>query len=137
MDFVVANWYLFLALAVVVAALLWPLLAEQFLGVQRIAPAETVRLMNHEKGVVVDVCEPKEFEAGHIPGAVSAPLSSFKDRIPGLEKYKDRPVIVSCAHGNRSAKGAATLRRLGFSRVYMLAGGLSAWQRDNLPVGKG
>jgi rhodanese-related sulfurtransferase len=137
MDFVLANWHLFLALAVVVVALLWGPITQRMLGVNSLAAAEAVRLMNHENGVVVDVCETSEFREGHIPGAVNAPLSALKDRMSDIEKYKDRPVIVSCRHGNRSVRGALWLRRHGFARVYSLAGGLSAWQRENLPLGKG
>jgi rhodanese-related sulfurtransferase len=46
-------------------------------------------------------------------------------------------VIVSCRSGNRSLRGAIVLRKRGFERVYSLNGGLTAWQRDNLPLAKG
>ncbi|MDH3562010.1 MAG: rhodanese-like domain-containing protein, partial [Gammaproteobacteria bacterium] len=81
-------------------------------------------------------CEPKEFSTGHIPNAVNLPLSSLKNRLPDLQKYKDKPIIVSCRTGNRSLKGAVILRKHGFATVYTLAGGLQGWERDNLPVEK-
>jgi rhodanese-related sulfurtransferase len=53
-----------------------------------------------------------------------------------LEKHKNKPIIVSCRSGNRSLKGAVILRKHGFATVYNLAGGLQAWERDNLPLEK-
>lgn len=137
MSFVIANWYLFLALAVVLALLGGTTLLPRLYGIRTLNSAEAVRLMNQEQGMVVDVCEASEFKGGHIPNAVSAPLSGLKSQLVSLEKYRSRPVIVTCRSGNRSVRGAMLLRKQGFQRVYSLSGGLSAWQRDNLPVETG
>lgn len=136
MQFALNNWPLFLALAVVLGLLLGTSLLPIFYGVKTLSVAEAVRLMNHEQGVVVDVCEPVEYRSGHIPNAINAPLSSIKTHLGSIEKHKNRPMIVSCRSGNRSVKGAMLLRKHGFERVYSLSGGLTAWQRDNLPVAK-
>jgi rhodanese-related sulfurtransferase len=137
MDFVVANWHLFLALAVVLVLLAGTTLLPRLYGVRSLTSAEAVRLMNQDQGVVVDVCEAGEFKGGHIPHAVSAPLSALANHLGALEKYRQRPVIVSCRSGNRSLRGAIQLRKQGFERVYSLRGGLDAWRRDNLPVETG
>jgi len=137
MDFVITNWFLFLALAVVLALLAGTALLPRLYGIRTLNTAEAVRLMNQEQGVVVDVCEAGEFKGGHIPNAVSVPLSGLKNHAGQLEKYRQRPLIVSCRSGNRSVRGAIQLRKLGFARVYSLGGGLTAWQRDNLPVDMG
>jgi rhodanese-related sulfurtransferase len=137
MQFVLNNWYLFLALAVVLGLLIGTSLLPVFYGVKTLTVAEAVRLMNHEQGVVVDVCEPAEYRGGHIPNAISAPLSSLRSQLGAIDKHRNRPVIVSCRSGNRSVKGALLLRKHGFERVYSLGGGLMAWQRDNLPLSRG
>ena len=137
MNFVIANWYLFLALAVVLALLGGTMLLPRLYGIRTLNTAEAVRLMNQEQGVVVDVCEAAEFKGGHIPHAVSAPLSGLKGHLGALEKYRARPLIVTCRSGNRSVRGAILLHKQGFTRVYSLGGGLAAWQRDNLPVETG
>jgi rhodanese-related sulfurtransferase len=136
MSFVLKNWYLFLALGVVLFLLVAPWVRQRVAGIRSLAPAEAVQLINRENGVVVDVCEPQEFTAGHIVRALNVPLSAFKTRTAELEKYRDRPVILSCRSGNRSLKAAFVLRRAGFPKVYSLAGGLAAWQNANLPVEK-
>jgi rhodanese-related sulfurtransferase len=135
-QFVVENWYLFVALGVILFLLAAGPISQQMHGIKNANAALTVQLLNRENGVVVDVSEPKEFSAGHIPNAANLPLSSLKNRLPELAKYKDNPIIVSCRSGNRSLKGAIMLRKHGFATVYNLAGGLQGWERDNLPVEK-
>jgi rhodanese-related sulfurtransferase len=137
MQFVLNNWHLFVALGVVLGLLASTALMPRLYGIKSLNVAEAVRLINHEQGVVVDVCEPAEYRGGHIPNAISAPLSAIKTSLGVIDKHKGRPVIVACRSGNRSIKGAILLRKHGFERVYSLSGGLMAWQRDNLPLAKG
>lgn len=136
MSFVIKNWYLFLALGVVLYLLVVPLLRQRLAGIRSLAPAEAIHLINREGGVVVDVCEAQEYAAGHIARALNVPLSNLPARVPELEKYRDRPVILACRSGNRSLKAAFLLHRAGFAKVHSLAGGLHAWQNANLPVEK-
>lgn len=105
-------------------------------GYGQIGPGEAVRMINHDKAVVVDVREPKEHEGGHIVNSVHIPLSNLDDQIKKLEKYKKRPVIVYCRTGQRSASACARLQKHGFESVRNLRGGISAWQRDNLPLAR-
>ncbi|OGI49660.1 MAG: hypothetical protein A3E57_01100 [Candidatus Muproteobacteria bacterium RIFCSPHIGHO2_12_FULL_60_33] len=135
-QFVINNWYLFVALGVILFLLAVGPISQRMYGIRNANAAQTVQLLNRENGVVVDVCEPKEFSAGHVPNAINLPLSSLKDRLRDLDKYKAKPVIVSCRSGNRSLKGAVLLRKHGFATVYNLSGGLLAWEKDNLPVEK-
>lgn len=135
-QFVINNWYLFVALGVILFLLAVGPISQQIYGIKNANAAQTVQLLNRENAVVVDVREPKEFSAGHIPNAINLPLSSLKDRLRDLDKYKNKPVIMSCRSGNRSQKGAVILRKHGFPTVYNLSGGLLAWERDNLPVEK-
>ena len=136
MQLVIHNWYLFVALGVILFLLAAGPISQRLHGIKNTNAAQAIQLLNRGGGVVVDVCEPKEFMDGHIPNAMNLPLSSLKDRWRDLERYKDKPIIVSCRSGNRSVKGAVLLRKHGFPTVYSLAGGLLAWQRDNLPLEK-
>jgi len=136
MQLVIHNWYLFVALGVILFLLAAGPISQRLYGIKNANVAQAIQLLNREGGVVVDVCEPKEFMGGHIPNAKNLPLSSLKDRWRDLERYKDKPIIVSCRSGNRSVKGAVILRKHGFPAVYSLSGGLLAWQRDNLPLEK-
>ncbi|MEK7666350.1 MAG: rhodanese-like domain-containing protein, partial [Pseudomonadota bacterium] len=77
MQFIVNNWYLILGIVVVLAMLAWGPLTQLLHGVQHVTTAEAIRLLNHEKGVLVDVREPDEYRGGHIPNALNLPLSGL------------------------------------------------------------
>ncbi|PWW47819.1 rhodanese-related sulfurtransferase [Melaminivora alkalimesophila] len=135
MNFILDNWYLiFLALASG-AMLLVPTLRGA--GAGGLSAAQAVQLMNREKAVVIDVCEPGEYAAGHVRGAKNVPLAQLQERLPQVVKNKSVPVILVCAKGARAARAAALARALGYERAQPLAGGLAAWREASLPVEKG
>jgi adenylyltransferase/sulfurtransferase len=76
--------------------------------------------------LLVDVREPEETRHGIIPGARRIPLGKLLERIGEL-RDEEKPVVVYCAVGNRSAHAAVNLRDRGVRRVYNLAGGIQAW----------
>lgn len=99
----------------------------------RLTPMQATLLINQEGAVAVDVRSDSEYQSGHLPGALFVPL----ERIPGdkaLEKLTDRPIILYCESGARSAVAVKRLRRAGFTRVYHLVGGLIEWRKANLPL---
>ena len=81
--------------------------------------------------VVVDVREPVEYVAGHVPGAVLIPMGQLPTRLSEIPK--GYPVHVICASGNRSAAMTRFLVRAGFD-AYSVAGGTSAWSRAGRPL---
>lgn len=135
-DFAIKYWYLFVALFVVLALLALGPLTNVLHGIKDVNAWNAVQLINHESAIVVDVCEPHEFKTGHIPQAINIPLAGLPGRVKELEKHKNKPILISCKTGNRSSRGAVILRKHGFEKVYTLAGGLVAWEKDNLPVEK-
>lgn len=115
------------------AMLLWPLV-RRTTGGPWVNPARATELINREDAVVLDVREPGEYGTGHILAAKNVPVARLE--AAELGKRKDRPLIVYCDGGERSAKAAAALKRLGFTRVVNLSGGLAAWAQAGLPVEK-
>jgi rhodanese-related sulfurtransferase/rubrerythrin len=75
---------------------------------------------------LLDVRQPKEYEAGHLAGAILIPIKELPERLGELEKEK--PVIVYCAVGGRSKAAAQLLAGKDFASVYNMAGGIKAWQ---------
>lgn len=134
MQFVINNWYLFAALVVILAMLFAGPIRQSLSGVGSVAIAQAVQLINRESGVIVDVREPAEYEAGHIPRAINIPLGALDQRLKELDKYKQRPVILCCRSGQRSGQAAVALRKHGFISVHNLNGGLLAWEKENLPT---
>lgn len=78
--------------------------------------------------IVLDVRTPAEFTEGHLPGAVNIDVSSpdFATRIASLDKAA--PYAVYCRSGNRSAAAVQAMQGQGFTGMYHLGGGISAWQ---------
>jgi rhodanese-related sulfurtransferase len=98
---------------------------------------EAERRLREDPGqpLLVDVREPSEFETVRAPGAVLVPMSSFAARAGELPK--DRPLMVVCHLGGRSAAAAGYLIRSGWSDVVNVTGGMDAWERGGLPVRRG
>jgi rhodanese-related sulfurtransferase len=84
-----------------------------------------------EGALVLDVREPEEYRAGHVPGARLAPLSILAAAVG--EVPKGRPVYVICASGNRSQYGAERLAAVGADAV-SVAGGTNGWARTGRPL---
>ncbi len=135
MSFFIENWYLFVLAAVSGGLLLWPVLTGAKAG-GGVSVTDAVNLINREKAVVVDVCEPAEFAAGHVTNARNVPLASIAAGVKGLPTNKTLPLIVVCASGARAGNAAAKLRELGFEQTHVLAGGLKAWREANMPIEK-
>lgn len=135
MKFIVDNWML-IAIAVASGSLLlWPVL--QGAAMAGLDPAGAVQLINREKGVVIDVCEPAEFAAGHVGGARNIPLGELESKLAGAVKNKALPLILVCQSGARSARAVAIAKKLGYEQAQSLGGGLASWRAANLPVEKG
>jgi rhodanese-related sulfurtransferase len=133
LNFLLDNWMLVLMAVTSGGLLLWPALQGGRGG--GIDTAEAVRLINREKAVLLDVCEPAEFAAGHAAGARNVPLGALEGA-KGLPTNKALPVIVLCASGARAGRAAALLRKAGYEHAVALSGGLAAWREASLPVEK-
>lgn len=87
--------------------------------------------------LILDVREPEEYAAGHLPGAVNIPRGVVEFRIethPIFQGKKDAGIIVYCQSGLRSALAADILQQLGWSGTVSMAGGFKAWSEGGLPV---
>ena len=101
-----------------------------------VEPTEAVLLINREKAVLIDVCEPAEYAQGHAMGSKNIPLGQLESQLPLLVKNKSLPVILVCQVGGRASRAAAQAKKLGYERAQALSGGLKAWREASLPVEK-
>ena len=84
---------------------------------------------------ILDVREPSEWTQFHIPGATLIPLGDLPKRLN--EVPKDQEVVVVCRTGNRSAEGRDILLNAGYKKVTSMAGGVTQWQSQGLPIATG
>ena len=105
------------------------------LSAQEIAPREALAAID-SGALLLDVREAAELVVIRygVEDRLDIPLSELATRIEEIPR--DRPVIVACAVGGRSARAIQLLTDAGFTNLTNLTGGLQAWQAANLPVDK-
>lgn len=99
---------------------------------QEISAQDLAAMLDAGTAIVVDVREPDEFAAGHVPGAVNLPLSAFTpDAVPALD---GRQVVLNCLGGKRSGMALDKCAAAQAAIDTHLAGGFNAWAEAGLPV---
>ena len=131
------NPMLALALAGITVAIVYTELARVFRGFKGLRPAELTALINREDALVVDLRPAAEFEKGHIPGSKNVQMAQFDPENKALAGAKSLPVVAVCRTGMTAVDAAKRLRKAGFEKVFLLDGGIDAWQRADLPLAKG
>lgn len=133
MEFVQDNLLLVIAAAASGIMLLWSFFGNRVSGISEVNTLEATRLMNDE-ALMLDVRDDNEWAVGRLPNAMHIRLAELSKRISELEKYKDKPIVVYCRSGHRSARACALLKKSGFANPNNLAGGIVAWEQANLPI---
>jgi len=131
---------LVLGFAFVAAAQESPPTAQELLKqaqahITEVTPDQVKAAMDKGEGaVILDVREPEEYEAGHLPGAILIPLEVLKSKIRKQVPDTSTTVYAYCRGGGRSAMATWRLQRLGFTNVSSMAGGYLAWVEAGYPV---
>jgi rhodanese-related sulfurtransferase len=86
---------------------------------------------------VLDLRAQAAFQEGHINGARHFDAAQIAGAGDALKKYKERPLIVYCERGTAAAATVRALAQQGFTKVFNLRGGITAWRADNLPLARG
>lgn len=135
MQFLHQNWLLVSVAIASGSMLVWSFIGSKLSGIEEADTLKATRLYNDD-ALVLDVREDKEYASGHIPRAKHIPLGQLAGRIKELDKFKGKPILVTCRSGQRSARACGMLKKAGFETVYNQAGGIIAWERANLPIVK-
>ena len=104
-------------------------------AIEHVDAATAADRLQRGAATVLDVRSDAEYEAGHVPGARHIPLGELRRQLETLAP--DRPIVVHCQGGARSAIGASLLDAAGFPHVSNLAGGFNEWTEEGLPVEEG
>ncbi len=133
MKFLIDNWMLISLALSSGGLLLWHTMQKSTGG--GVGTAEAVRLINREKGVLIDVSEPAEFAAGHAAGARNIPFGSVEGS-KDLPSNKALPLLLICPTGARAGRAAGLLRKAGLEKAVSVSGGNAAWREAQLPMEK-
>jgi rhodanese-related sulfurtransferase len=123
---------IFLILAGVIAL---PRLQQGQAGLPMEVTVEQAHQLREDGAFVLDVRQPDEWAATHIPGATLIPLDQLETRLS--EVPKDQQVLVYCRSGNRSKEGRDILLKAGFDQVTSMAGGIKEWTAAEYPTESG
>ncbi len=129
-TFVSEQWILVSILLVLIYLLA---ITEGVKGGKLLTTHEITRLLNANEAILVDIRDKKEFEAGHIVGALHIPQSKVAERKAELEKSKDKIIIVADKIGQHASAVGKLLRQEGFD-VRRIRGGMMEWKTRNLPL---
>jgi rhodanese-related sulfurtransferase len=120
-----------------VVMLIYSFLSPMLSKTKRVNNHQATLLINKEDAIVLDIRAAKDFKAGHIIGSKQLKPEEIREgKFTKLEKNKEQPIIVVCAMGNLAAGTASKMVKAGFPNVYVLSGGMSAWQGASLPLSK-
>jgi len=133
-KFILDNWMLIAVALSAATMLMMPMIKG--VGQGALTPDGAVQLINREKAVVIDICEPNEFAVGHVIGAKNIPLGQLEGKLASTVKNKALPLILVCQSGARSSRALGIAKKLGYENAQSLSGGLGAWRSVNLPVEK-
>lgn len=97
-----------------------------------------------QESCLIDIREPNEFAAGHVEGAVNMPRGVLEMQLGNhplvagqsnpLLKLAEKDIYLICRSGSRTVLAAESLQRMGFDKVYSVAGGMIAWEQAGLAV---
>ena len=135
-EFAGRHPLLFVALAAVIALIIMSELRRATKGFKEVLPSEAVRLINKENALVLDVREANELGQGSIIDSKHIALSALENKLDNLANNKDKPILVFCKMGNRSAQACKLLLKNSYTNVFGLKGGINAWVNDQLPITK-
>ena len=110
----------------------WAAAGRALATVAQTTPAEAAAMHARGEATVIDVRGRAEWEAGHLPGVPNVPVGYLAERVTELPT--DRPLIVHCQSGARSAMAASVLQARGLTNVVNLTAGLAGWEQAGLPV---
>jgi rhodanese-related sulfurtransferase len=135
LDFASHHPWLATATAVLVALVAVYEMRMRSEGLRSVSPQELIRLMN-QGALVLDLRPTEQYQAGHLSGARQMSSDQIVNAGDTLKKHKEKTVVVYDDSGSLGPAAVRQLTSQGFTRVFALRGGLSAWRADNLPVAR-
>jgi len=137
-DFAISHWELSFALIITLLMLGWNLFGHKIQGYTPISPEQAVPILNKQNAMIIDVREDKELaQTGVITDTIHIPLQKIQaTELSSLGGDTSKPVIVVCRTGNRSSMACGRLKKLGFTQIYNLKGGITSWKKSGYPLVK-
>lgn len=108
------------------------LVAEAKAEVGHISPAELTETT--DSVVLIDVRDEPDYDAEHLPNAVSLPRGYLELDIDEIAPTAETPIVTYCGGGTRATLSAQTLKNMGYENVSVLTGGFRGWKSEGHPT---
>ena len=138
-EFVKNHWQLWLAFAGIIGLITFEEIKKNFKGSTSLSPPKVVQLINNEDVLIIDIREQEAFAKGHIIGAINILPANFTgETIPEKVQNhgKDKFIVLVDSNDVKTIPLGNKLRKAGFGKIYILAGGITAWKGAALPLVK-
>jgi rhodanese-related sulfurtransferase len=133
-EFIGNHTLLFIAFCVTLGMLIYTEYMRFSTANTALSPYDATQKMNAGGSIFLDVRDEAEFKGGHLMNARCMPVNKLAERMHEIEKFKEKDVVVYCDNGMRASRAVGKLKKEGFSNLFTLAGGLSAWEKASLPT---
>lgn len=131
-------WLVCITLALLVACAQEPAPVDMALEPEIAASELMDRMLADEAPYILDVREPDEYVAGHLPGAVNIAHTEFLENSEAalmlLPAQQDTEIVIHCVTGRRAGMAAEVLAAAGYTNVRQLTGDFNSWQAGGYPV---
>ena len=128
-----------LTMVIAWCALLIAIVVTEWLNKQQkapqVSPQSLVELMNNQLIKIIDIRNNQTFRQGHILNSKNIPWQNQDEKV--YKTLQNEPFVLICQQAQTASQLAEKLKKQGFTQVQVLAGGISAWQQNNLPLVKG
>lgn len=132
-HFVTNHWSIFTALILIVIMVIMNELYIAKKKSNELSPQAAINLINHEHALVIDIRDKNDYNRGHIIDAIHVLKDDLLQK--KSNKFKDKKLILVCNRGISAADLANKLNHSKeFSQIFVLAGGMHAWQNAELPI---
>ena len=129
------GWIVIIVLSIVVVAGIAIKLYVSRTGGANISQVQLQEWMEQKSDLcILDVCSVREYNSGHVPGAINIGHKEISSHLDELMPYKDKTVVVYCERAIRARMAQNALITAGFTNVYHLTGDMHSWRQAGLPM---
>lgn len=136
LQFISNHWLLCTASVAILAFIIFEEMKGRITGILKISALDATLLLNRENAVVIDTRSQAMFANGHILGAINLTPNDIESNLKKLEPHKNQTLILVDEYGTNTSATETKLQQHGFTKIRILAGGLTSWREAQLPLAR-
>ena len=136
LQFIQNHWTLCLAFGAVLIFIIFEEFKNKIGDLSKISAQDMMLLLNREKAITIDLRNKKAFDSSHILNSINIEHKDFDGHLKKIDSHKNRPVILISDNDINTSSIGSKLKKHGFTKIYILAGGIQTWKNAQLPLTK-